>query len=1792
MAEVDSGKPPAVPPKMTENHSDIIKDILNPQNITSIYEPIGEKGIHVYIHDTYNKEPREEYLTGITSFMRLIDIKFAVYDLLGRKDFALPDFTFIGIKSRVNNKEFKTFEYAFTDGIKNDAMYLKNPIEHIKSESLDTRFIESSGARKILTIVNRERVILESNFLNLDLHVFFYDILIKYIPGQRPIAQKDWNGFLYPYFPNLDANVRFPPTNKYTDEQNTRLEGFIKKKQFYTIIDKLLKDESNIKLSLTGVKFLRIHHVKSSNFSGVETVFYNTTVNETRPYMRLLPVENTPISKLHMIKDNPNIEDPYLLIQWSKERNPMPQRNSVFAKIRLKKSSNTYQSLYSTLRLFDDGSADITIQPPKGLSKLKPNEELDDVPKILDDTLNDFTHINKNPTSINGTFVFTLKLKEKSSHITKQSIRDKLPIFSSIIQEIPPLLNQNPLIMLRYKLISNFKTEDKIQTFITQVLNNKMAQGDNSYSDIPELISEEFDISFEEAKKYLSNKLNDMTNIHTTHLKESDTYLAETSSGVDIAIFAEYPRYLFHVYHVNSYITIRRIISFMSVLFNSSVEQLSVPKQSVNIIKLSQKKEEEIQEKSDDEETSENVFENVASENGFESVENTPPKKEDSLGDRNDAMFDSSDLMFDDDAPTLQSEYEQQEDRNSGKPLMDTIPENDDNVDETNSSVFKQKLVEEYKNANVEEPSSRGIPQIDVEYKASETASYFLNKLKETDRLLFDYSKTHPTSQAYTTGCQANIGRQPAVMNEEEYQTMLKEYDDVIKSKEITFYVLPLKKGVEIKEKDTNERYILMKYGSSPKKINYYLCCKFFCIRDNIMVRETEFNGTVLRRPVKMNDGKERNTKEKNTCPFCEGGLITDVNYPKRNETVIERVSKIPDRIQSYVGFLKDPNPNGLYLPCCFLKVKNYTYGDAGFPAEEETRDNIPPSVSKLQSVSYEDVMLQVLSSYIVGSDKFPLDGFMIKNKKPSDPQIALTPLILDKYFSQTSNDLINRTVTPQRLKANTSGFLRIGVDNSISNSRDSFLSAIAPFFGKKSAKDMKTLLIDIIQPRIYASLNYGNLLLEMYRPHNNRPQMTEEIKEWARKHLQVKKVTSSNDEYVLRAYMSYTFFIEWLSSNNTRKELRHFANLFIQPGLFDTNVGHLAETDKPIDDDLHPGIIFIVLDVLKSGELKVRCQPYPINNKMYSTCDIGFLLHHHTGIWEPLFYYDATAPSERKILVHSLRFDSSHKSNWPEIVVKRLEEFKLQCESNTGARGYYTSFSGVSSKKCIRIADLIHELKSATNISMYGIIRDSYNHVAGVVYILDDDEKKLVAVPVIDDGSTPTIFDGKIILDWDDFTPASIIHTTSFYKKYIYPKYQQQYEIIAKVKSRGSHRIEAVKLNNGIFIPIGEDSSSINIPQLEVDEMEWSINRKIIMEDDVDPASLDDSFNINSNEINEAYQHLRITFSNWLNSDSDTGELKDVIDATIFRNDIPLFEKRKRLEIILTPIIEGWLSEMDENKEKTASLLRVDCTLQPESKCHGQCSWKKMNDNSESSCLIHVPKSSSSSASIIHILLLRLVEELLRFGGKRRELFNNTVSKIAMIDSPIRQDDQYIIPEKSSKWIDLLRSDWSQEHTDKPIFMEEISSNNLPQETVPEMGVPQEVNEIFGQNNFKLYVSPTGELQTFLKHLNVEMTPASHSSFTRDEIKTLVLKTKSPVMQFDLRSEPTQVIKLRPMFLSRDANFKVIVFIIRDKSVSILVNDTENPDFIKYNELSDSIKSIINKFSIVTVKTSSTAPQ
>jgi len=1054
-----------------------------------------------------------------------------------------------------------------------------------------------------------------------------------------------------------------------------------------------------------------------------------------------------------------------------------------------------------------------------------------------------------------------------------------------------------------------------------------------------------------------------------------------------------------------------------------------------------------------------------------------------------------------------------------------------------------------------------------------------------------------------------------------------------------------------------------MRYGSAKSVLehNYYLCSKFFCVRDEMLVRDVELNGPNLRPKhyVKQDDGTMRTTKLDPTvpsCPMCEGTVIKNRRFPGVNETVIERNHKNGRHL--YIRFLRKTNhPDSLYLPCCFLEDQPLRIGDPQFPepsqesraakaarepaaigeeGEEEPLVFTGETYQRIK-VSYEETLFTARTASIVGSEKMPLNPAIKKIKKVRrdketgaflklgqlsenlPPQIGLLPNKLNEYFSQNTIDLASRTFNPQKLKPNSKGFIRIGVENRSQYRADSFLAAIAPFFRYDTVEDLKDVLYDIIQPRLFMGLNFGNLLLEMYDPmwvpkvllQTGKSPTHMELKRWAFDELKISKLTQSNEELVLRAYLAYDKFSWWLYNTKTVKEYRQFAHFLSLPGIMPIGVRKYASSDVTLREIRRPGILFIVIEILESGEIKVRCPPYPVGEETFKRCDIGFLLHHYSGVWEPIFYYNNDVLLEDGLNQAYLTFSIGERGNWPSIVEQRLKEFRTQCSVGSGGMGIYTSSRGLRSNKVAPLIRVKNVLSKYEDIELQGLLRDSYNHVAALVYKLD--KGGFVAVPVIEDGisysfhedvhervgeaSRPSgltyVLDVKIVFDWDDYKPAPLQQVVDFYRKYVEPHFPELYKVESAVKNESTDRIEAVQLKNGIYIPVAPPEGAVSLPVEKIQEMEWKINKQIVVSSTISLEELHKTSELNTKEFNETFEHLRITFSIWLNSKEDGGNFRTKLEGIISNTDLPLFERRKRMELMIWPVVEKWFSEKDEDAVRQPSLLRVDCRLRSKEECDNACSW---SENNGGKCLIHVSKLKKKKtggdedapvASAGYILMLRLIEELLRFGNRRREIFEQRVSQLAVLDDAVRQGDQYILPEKTTAWTDLLRTEWQATSGEKPIFLEEIRKEPTEQKplapTTPDTALPVFMESELGASDpltarLRLYPSPTESFDPFMTLFG---TTAKEVGLNPDDkalsdavITKLVRKSKIPVIQYDLRSDPPQIVGKQMM---RDLELGYALFVIRpDKRPSLIVTDTESPEVLKRSELPEKFKTFL----------------
>jgi hypothetical protein len=921
------------------------------------------------------------------------------------------------------------------------------------------------------------------------------------------------------------------------------------------------------------------------------------------------------------------------------------------------------------------------------------------------------------------------------------------------------------------------------------------------------------------------------------------------------------------------------------------------------------------------------------------------------------------------------------------------------------------------------------------------------------------------------------------------------------------------------------------------------------------------------------------------------------------------------DKRHLFIGFIKKtPHPEGFYLPCCFteevpIKFKDNRafdkYREWGVTptstkkpvaavVEEDEEEEEEIVVASTSVIQYSITLNQLDKKYIVGADKLPLDVGSMTSGRVGEAQIGLLPVILNSYFDQDPTEIVTRAFNPQKMKDGATGFLRVAVENRHRFQNDSFLAAIAPFYAKNSAEQMKRHIIQAIHPKEFLALNYGNLALEFYDPGDSiiKKPSAEALRPWASTFLNV-DMQQENEEAVLRAYMSYHTFQEWLLSDKTKKEYRQFALLLSQSNI--------------LRKDYARGITFIVLDIQKEGKMNVRCSPYGFNTNVMNKNDVAFLMHHWSGIWEPIFYAD-NRPHDIREDIYTLVFQNAGRAAWPPIVQQRLGEFMAQCSS--AGRASYTSQSGIHSLAMIPASIARATLEKDPNIIFDGVLRDSYNHIGGLVFHQRMDAvQHHIVLPVVDDGEL--VIGKELFMDWEDpsLRPAPIDVVLMFYKKYIesrfsyYPGFSPQYVI----KAERSGIVEAIQLRNGLYVPVTPYSTEEVAAQMEgsptrvVAELEWTKNHEICLQEKAAEIP-GEKERMDISEFQEIFEHLRLTFSNWLASKEDGGEFRLQLESVIFSRRLPLVERRKRMEILLRREVEKWITtdfaDEDAIASKDVSLLRVDCRVKTEEACGGRCAWKRDAEK----CLLHVPNETHlgenyTPVSAPRVLLMRLIEELLRYGERRRQLLEKDVSRLATLDKPIvistpgTVSKQVIYPEKSQAWYELLRLEWSKVSNEEPKFIEEMSREEAEP---PQPLAKQEEDSVLPErlltilNGSKGPDPKTGAIRLLRAPFESLLIPlrvspsdigitADTTSLTSRMLLGIVSFTGMNVVQIDLRTDPPTFSGQRPVRESYSVQ-SIPIFVITEEGPGILVLNPAAPQILKKSDMPTELLKTVEK--------------
>ena len=892
----------------------------------------------------------------------------------------------------------------------------------------DSRFATTQGESTDVQFVSQGDVLLESAFARrtsdpIKLRLFLYRDVLAAAQGLRPLSSAIWNGCIRPYFPtrlrehedgSLPAEtLAFAPTRVKTFTERLAILDRMEE----SIGEPLRKPGNTTRgdpVKFSSVKYIRFNWDAaplSHEAFDLESFFFDLNVSPIIPYVRLFSKKASTLSKVHVrgLIPEPSIEPASLLEGWAKTKSPRPEGDALVAKVRMGTQSNNPQgTFYMTWYVYEDGSSQLTVQPPEGVRSLT-RQDMDGLAASLRFIETAAPKLSpkrsKQPLSLfspsriqlqDAYMVLALWLeKDDPNPLTRSSLRTLLPYFKAFFQDTSsPIKEQNPLVYLRYKAVNNFVTPARDMTFLRRILELRRIQGAGSLAELVQYYKEEFDVPESVARNRVlafQSKLADVIEVQADGSLQREFTQTE-NPGIDIAAFGKFPYYTFHLYRVDSVKSLERIVTALSLFSTLTPESF----EGLSTKRLEQ------QEEVDEAEAEEGAAEEAvgqepatATATATAAAVATDQQPQAALDELGDDFLGFGEGEEEEDKPKLPSLAQLVRQDSAAAPAVApaaapapppaTAPA-------ALPGTSKAKALAEDEDVMEAE-----------DLKSQPARTYFLERLKFHDRRLFTYTKNHPSLKKYASMCAGNALKQPAVVSDAEFERMKDIYEDDVEAGRLVWIEYPLR-GAAPSVPGGAESITTLRYGTSllPGQANVYLCSRYWCRQDEIVVLTADFKAT--------QDRKGR-PKPANTCPFCRGGLVVNREQTVKGESVIERTikDKSDEKRHIFVRFLKSsPHPEGFSLPCCFIKDQPIFPTHPAFagqaalaapaaPATLASPEAPEPQVADVSArvetlsapsmANYRDAFARLhKDAYILASNKLPLE---IEGRRP---QICLVP--------------------------------------------------------------------------------------------------------------------------------------------------------------------------------------------------------------------------------------------------------------------------------------------------------------------------------------------------------------------------------------------------------------------------------------------------------------------------------------------------------------------------------------------------------------------------------------------------------------------------------------------------------------------------------------------------------------------------------------------------------------------------------------------------------------------------------
>lgn len=573
----------------------------------------------------------------------------------------------------------------------------------------------------------------------------------------------------------------------------------------------------------------------------------------------------------------------------------------------------------------------------------------------------------------------------------------------------------------------------------------------------------------------------------------------------------------------------------------------------------------------------------------------------------------------------------------------------------------------------------------------------------------------------------------------------------------------------------------------------------------------------------------------------------------------------------------------------------------------------------------------------------------------------------------------------------------------------------------------------------VFEQANYGTLLHEFSVPQTELDgSLATEFEAWWKK-TSGRYNNPSDRTYAIQTYLAFQNFMRYIKDTSMKKDLRYFTSFFATPKLLTSF-----------------GFIPIVINYYrKNTPAKLMCPEFGISFYHQDPAHrppLLFIVHDvESGIFDPLVLYegvkgeDGGADEQRIVgLIHPAtpsfaRLSSDLRASLQGFIDKY---FSPAPDSGCARSGEYTHpwMPVRSTARVPRLSDVLHvlDLKDPTKesrdkhvltggIRKEALYRDRSNRLIGVIVRCANPTAKYVLLPCIDDGSIALdlknvhgdLYDQHATFKMPSFEDIFFVLTgkqTKIDNTRIvghFPEYDPVKLILQS--DEGEYKYIAVETSCGIWIPAaitkkGDVVRDSRFKDLEkkatitsvVKSTPWSLNMAVVGPMDPDAETIAYT---SEEELDESYQLFRIAFSEWLRTSRNGDFVRDQIELLRrARARLPLYELQKRLEILITAIVnpanpaETWFTTRDG--KVTRPIYRRNCLKLKKGECSGGCMWVPSAADTDVAgrCLIHTT-ATERYIDPVRTLIARLVDELLRTFSLADEVLTARVPRLQPIE-------------------------------------------------------------------------------------------------------------------------------------------------------------------------------------------------